>query len=62
MVDATDLKSVEGQPSWGFESPRRHIALLELTHQNTHLTELTKAMSGRIQILTEEVHNHILAQ
>ena len=25
MVDATDLKSVEGQPSWGFESPRRHI-------------------------------------
>ncbi len=25
MVDATDLKSVEGQPSWGFESPRRHM-------------------------------------
>ena len=28
MVDATDLKSVVGQPAWGFESPRRHSNLL----------------------------------
>lgn len=31
MVDATDLKSVEGQPSWGFESPRRHMDVQSIT-------------------------------
>jgi hypothetical protein len=30
MVDATDLKSVEGQPSWGFESPRRHLYIIRI--------------------------------
>ena len=36
MVDATDLKSVEGQPSWGFESPRRHMHCRLLSPQHTH--------------------------
>ena len=34
MVDATDLKSVEGQPSWGFESPRRHMGCHLQSPQN----------------------------
>ncbi len=33
--------------------------LLVLLRQNTELTELTRAMSERIQTLTEEVHRHI---
>lgn len=35
--------------------------LLVLMKQNTELTLLTKAMSERIQALTEEVHRHITA-
>ncbi|BCU76588.1 DUF1003 domain-containing protein [Luteolibacter sp. LG18] len=35
--------------------------LLELMRRNTELTELTKALSERIETLTEEVHRHILA-
>ena len=30
--------------------------------QNTELTEITKALSERIETLTEEVHRHIVAQ
>lgn len=36
--------------------------LLELMRQNTELTEITKAMSERIQTLTEEVHRRIIAK
>ncbi len=36
--------------------------LLELMHQNTQLTELTKVMSERIQKLTEELHVHFLTR
>lgn len=35
--------------------------LLTLMHQNTELTELTKAMSERIQTLTEELHHRMIA-
>ena len=35
--------------------------LITLLKQNTELTQLTKAMSERIQALTEEVHQHITA-
>ncbi|MGC4015764.1 MAG: DUF1003 domain-containing protein [Luteolibacter sp.] len=35
--------------------------LLELMRRNTELTELTKALSERIETLTEEVHRHITA-
>ena len=35
--------------------------LLTLMRQNTELTEITKAMSERIQMLTEEVHNRMTA-
>jgi uncharacterized membrane protein len=35
--------------------------LLELMQRNTELTEITKAMSERIEGLTAEVHRHILA-
>lgn len=35
--------------------------LLELMQRNTELTEITKAMSERIETLTAEVHRHILA-
>ena len=35
--------------------------LVELMRQNTDLTEITRALSERIQTLTEEVHRHILA-
>ncbi len=33
--------------------------LLELVRQNTELTEITKKMSERIQLLTEEVHRRM---
>jgi uncharacterized membrane protein len=36
--------------------------LMELVHQNTELTEITKALSERIQALTVEVHRKILAE
>jgi len=36
--------------------------LLELMRQNTELTEITKALSQRIQALTEEVHRKIHAE
>ena len=36
--------------------------LLELMRQNTELTETTRALSLRIQTLTEEVHRHIIAK
>jgi len=36
--------------------------LLVLMRQNTDLTEITRALSERIQTLTEEVHRHILAK
>ena len=35
--------------------------LLELLQQNTELTQATKSLSERIQLLTEEVHRHIVA-
>lgn len=35
--------------------------LLILMRQNTELTEITKAMSERIQTLTEEVHRRLMA-
>jgi uncharacterized membrane protein len=40
---------------------RQTAALLELMQRNTELTELTKAMSERIETLTQEVHRHIIA-
>jgi len=36
--------------------------LLELVHRNTELTEVTRALSERIQSLTEEVHRHVTAK
>ena len=36
--------------------------LLVLMRQNTDLTEITRALSERIQTLTEEVHRHIIAK
>jgi hypothetical protein len=33
---------------------------LELLEQNTRLTELTKALSERIENLTSEMHQHVL--
>ena len=36
--------------------------LLELMRQNTELTEITRTLSQRIQTLTEEVHQRLLAQ
>jgi len=36
--------------------------LLELMHQNTELTEVTRALSERIQTLTEEVHRHVTSK
>ena len=35
--------------------------LLELMQQNTHLTELTKELSQRIEKLTEEMHRKVIA-
>lgn len=35
--------------------------LLELLEQNTHLTEITKQMSERIEILTSQMHSHLIA-
>lgn len=35
--------------------------LLELVRRNTELTELTKELSERIEVLTQEVHHHITA-
>ncbi len=56
MVDATDLKSVEGQPSWGFESPRRHMGVrggvcAGVAAQGLVLSVLRKAMTSRISRL-----------
>ena len=36
--------------------------LLGLMRQNTELTEVTRALSERIESLTEEVHRHIIAK
>ena len=35
--------------------------LLELLQQNTELTAITKQLTERIEILTQEVHRHILS-
>ncbi|MBH3471452.1 DUF1003 domain-containing protein [Pseudomonas putida] len=35
--------------------------LLQLLEQNTHLTEVTKQMSERIELLTSQMHAHLLA-
>ena len=37
-------------------------SLLELMRQNTELTEITRTLSQRIEILTGDVHRHILAE
>lgn len=34
--------------------------MLELLRQNTELTEITKKMAERIEVLTDEIHMHIL--
>lgn len=34
--------------------------LLELLEQNTYLTEVTKQMSERIEVLTSQMHSHLL--
>ncbi|MEI7955718.1 MAG: DUF1003 domain-containing protein [Verrucomicrobiota bacterium] len=36
--------------------------LLGLMRQNTELTEVTRALSERIELLTKEVHRHIIAK
>ncbi len=36
--------------------------IMELIRQNTELTQMTKAMSERIETLTEEVHRRMIAQ
>jgi len=36
--------------------------LLGLMRQNTELTEVTRALSERIESLTKEVHRHIIAK
>lgn len=41
------------------EAAGRTELLLELLRRNTELTEITKAMSERIETLTEELHRHI---
>ena len=42
------------------EAAQQTARLLELMRLNTELTEITKAMSERIQSLTEEVHRRII--
>ncbi|MGE1176127.1 DUF1003 domain-containing protein [Pseudomonas sp. BW7P1] len=44
------------------EAAKNTAQLLELLQQNTHLTEMTKDLTERIEILTREVHQHILQQ
>ncbi len=34
--------------------------LLQLLEQNTLLTEVTKQMSERIEVLTSQIHSHLL--
>lgn len=34
--------------------------LVQLLEQNTHLTEVTKQMSERIEVLTSQIHSHLL--
>ena len=36
--------------------------LLELMEQNTKLTEITKALSERIESLTKEIHNRFVSE
>ena len=36
--------------------------LLALMQQNTELTEVTRALSERIEVLTEQVHRHVTAK
>jgi len=42
------------------EAAKNTSHLLELLEQNTRLTELTKALSERIENLTSEMHQHVL--
>jgi hypothetical protein len=42
------------------EAAKNTAQLLELLEQNTRLTELTKALSERIENLTSEMHQHVL--
>jgi uncharacterized membrane protein len=44
------------------DAAARTELLLELIHQNTRLTETTKALSERIEILTEELHRRMIIQ
>lgn len=43
------------------EAATQATQLMELMRHNTELTALTKAMSERIESLTQEVHRHVLA-
>ncbi len=40
---------------------RQTAQLLDLMHQNTELTQLTKELSQRIEMLTAEMHQRVLA-
>ena len=44
------------------EAAARTELLVELIRQNTQLTETTKALSERIEVLTEELHRRMLKQ
>ncbi|WP_409317127.1 DUF1003 domain-containing protein [Pseudomonas sp. KCJK9016] len=44
------------------EAAKNTAQLLELLEQNTRLTEMTKDLTERIEILTRELHQHILQQ
>lgn len=42
-------------------SAQQTTQLLELMHQNTELTQITRTLSERIETLTEEVHRRMVA-
>jgi uncharacterized membrane protein len=44
------------------DSARQSAQMLELLRQNTELTELTRMMAARIEVLTVELHAHVLQQ
>ncbi len=56
--EALALASSERQAVAGQQTAQ----LLELMHQNTALTELTKELSQRIEALTAEMHRHLVAE
>jgi uncharacterized membrane protein len=44
------------------EMAQQTTQILDLLQQNTRLTELTQELSLRIEVLTREVHEHVIAQ